>query len=494
MEVLSVILVTVVTFYIIHYLNTWMNKNPKNFPPGPLKLPLIGNLHTVLAKGLHQTLMELSETYGPVFSIQMGLKKIVVLAGYDAVKDALVNHAEEFEERARVPIFEKMDKGLGLPFAHGDNWKIMRRFTISTLRDFGMGKSSLEERIAEECSHMIQKIKSFKGQPFDNTRIIYSAVSNIIVSILLGNRMDYEDPQFKKLLDLMTENIRLLVEKTVLLYNAYPILGILPGSHRRFQKNINELFAFIQCTFVKHLKELDMNDQRSFIDAFLIRQNLEKANPQSYFHNDNLSGLIRSLLNAGTETLSTTLRWCLLMMIKYPHYQEKVQEEISKVIGMAQPKYSHRLQMPFTNAVVHETQRFSDVVPMSLPRESTRDVNFRGYHIPKGTQIIPLLTSVLYDKKQFKAPEEFNPINFLDSEGQFVKNEAFMVFSAGRRVCAGENLARMELFIFFTSLLQKFTFRLPPGVKEVDLTISAGFTLAPVSQKICAIQRLQEDA
>ncbi|XP_073442530.1 cytochrome P450 2K4-like isoform X2 [Dendrobates tinctorius] len=424
----------------------------------------------------------------------MGMRKMVVLSGYDAVKDALVTHAEDFEERPKIPIFEKMDNGLGLSFSHGENWRIMRRFTISTLRDFGMGKRSLEEKITEECSHLIKNIKNFKGEPFDNTRITTSAVSNIIVSMLLGNRMDYEDPQFNRLLDLINENLRLLADKMILLYNLYPVLGILPGSHKTFQKNVKELHTFIQCTFMKHLKVLDMNDQRSFVDAFLAKQSMEKVNSQSYFHNDNLTSLIRSLFTAGTETTSTTIRWCLLMMIKYPHYQEKVQEEISKVIGVAKPNCSHRLQMPFTNAVIHETQRFTDILPLSLPHETARDVNFRGYHLPKGTYIIPLLTSVLHDKKQFKAPKEFDPNNFLDSNGQFVKNEAFLAFSAGRRVCAGENLARMELFLFFTSLLQKFTFRLPPGVSEANLTSNVGLTQAPVHQKICAIPRIHEDA
>ncbi|XP_069832033.1 cytochrome P450 2K6-like [Dendropsophus ebraccatus] len=490
MEAVATILMAAAAIYILY---TWINNKNDNFPPGPRCLPLIGNLRVVLLKGLHKTLMELSETYGPVFSIQIGMKKMVVLAGYDAVKDALITHAEEFEERARVPIYEMMDKGMGLSFSHGDNWKMMRKFTISTLRDFGMGRTSLEERIAEECSYLVQRIKSFKGKPFENTRPMYSAVANIIVSMVFGNRMDYEDPQFNRLVDINIENTKFLGSKMVLLYNVYPALGILLAGYRTIRKNTEELCSFMQCAFMKHLKELDVNDPRGLIDSFLARQNLEKGNPHSYFHIDNLYGLIRSLLNAGTETSSTTLRWALLMMIKYPYYQEKVQEEISKVIGLGQPKYSHRLQMPFTNAVVHETQRFADIVPMNLPHETTQDINFRGYHLPKGTYIIPLLSSVLHDKKQFKSPEEFNPNNFLDSEGQFMKNEAFLPFSAGRRVCAGENLARMEIFIFFTSLLQKFTFCLPPGVSEVDLTPGPGFVVAPLPQDICAIPQIQED-
>uniref|UniRef100_A0A8C5MWS1 Cytochrome P450 n=1 Tax=Leptobrachium leishanense TaxID=445787 RepID=A0A8C5MWS1_9ANUR len=189
------------------------------------------------------------------------------------------------------------------------------------------------------------------------------------------------------------------------------------------------------------------------------------------------------------ETTSTTLRWGILMMIKYPEIQEKVQAEIAQTVGLTQPNYSHREQMPYTNAVIHEIQRFGDILPMVVPHEVTKDVDFKGYFIPKGTRVIPLLSSVLRDKTKFKYPDEFNPNNFLDSEGNFVKNEAFMPFGAGRRICVGETLAKMELFIYFTSLIQRFTFCLPPGADDVNLCAPGGFTNAPPAQTICATSR-----
>ncbi|XP_063771192.1 cytochrome P450 2K4-like [Pseudophryne corroboree] len=486
---LSVATYFVLILVLLYILHRWNKTSSANFPPGPKCWPLIGNLQMLNLKDQHLTYLELAKTYGSVFSVQNGMKKTVVLVGYETVKDALVNHAEEFGERAKTEIFKDMDKGLGLTLSYGENWKVMRRFTITTLRDFGMGKSSIEDKIVEESAYLIDHIASYKGKQFSDLMILNGAVANIIVAILLGYRMNYEDPQFQRLLRLANENVRLLGAPMVLIYNMFPFLRFLPGSHKTIRRNVDEFLAFIRKTFLKHLNDLDENDQRSFIDVFFVRQKDEAEKSQRYFHDDNLTRLMRSLFAAGMETTSTTLSWGLMLMVKYPQIQEKVQEEISRVVGSAQPLYSHRVQMPFTNAVVHEIQRYSDILPQGVARETTRDITYKGYFIPKGTFVIPLLTSVLKDKTQFEKPHEFYPNHFLDDKGNFIKKDAFMPFSAGRRACAGETLARMELFMFFTSLLQKFTFRLPPGASPVDLTPGDGFTKVPKKQMICAVPR-----
>ncbi|XP_053316447.1 cytochrome P450 2K6-like [Spea bombifrons] len=426
----------------------------------------------------------LSEKYGPVFSIQLGTDKMVVLCGYETVKDALVNYAEEFSDRAFVPVLHEISRGYGVIFSNGENWKVMRRFTLSTLRDFGMGKKIIEEKINEECDSLVEMFKSYNGEPFDNTIIINTAVANIIVSILLGHRFDYKNPTLLKLIHLINQNVRLLGSRMIMLYNAYPsVMRWLPGSHKTVFKNAEELQSFVIETFTKQKDQLDLNDQRNLIDAFLVKQ--QEENPELFFNNENLVSLVSNLFVAGTETTSTTLRWGLLLMAKYPEIQKKVKDEIVKVIGSAQPQVEHRKLMPYTDAVIHEIQRFGNIIPGNLPHATSRDITFRGYFIPKGTHVIPLLTSVLQDKTYFEKPDQFYPQHFLDSKGNFMKNEAFLPFSTGRRSCAGENLAKMELFLFFTRLMQQFTFHPPTGV-EVDLSPISGFTRGPSVHEICA--------
>ncbi|XP_026539504.1 cytochrome P450 2K4-like isoform X3 [Notechis scutatus] len=467
---------------------SWKPSCP-NLPPGPRTIPILGNLHMMDLKRPYKTMIELSKKYGPVFCLRLGFQEMVVLTGYETVKEALVNQADAFAERASVPVFRDVSKGFGIIFSHGENWKVMRRFTLSTLRNYGMGKRTIEDKIIEECNVLTKAIKANAGNPFDVQRVITAAVSNIIVSILLGKRYDYEDPTFLRLLEIITENIHLSGTPNILLYNIFPMLGFLLGARKKVTNNRKEFHDFLQTTFIEYVKNLDENDPRNFIDSFLIQQREEnKKMANGYFHNENLKAVSSNLFAAGTETTGSTLRWAILLMMKYPEIQSKVQEEIAKEIGVRQPRIEDRSKMPYTDAVIHEIQRFADIIPTNLPHATTKDITFKGFFIPKGMQIVPLLSSVLHDESQWEKPYQFYPEHFLDSEGKFVKRDAFMPFSAGRRICAGETLAKMELFLFFTSLLQKFTFQPPPGISKNDLNLmpALGFTTPPISYKTCA--------
>ncbi|XP_018426076.1 PREDICTED: cytochrome P450 2K1-like [Nanorana parkeri] len=460
-----------------------------NYPPGPPSFPIIGNMHLISMEKPYVTFQELAEKYGSVYSLQIGPQKIVVLNGHETVKEALVNYAEEFAGRPPVPVFVDISKEHGLIFANGNNWKVMKRFTLSTLRDLGMGKRTIEDKIMEECQCLVKIFTAYKGAPFENTRILNAAVANIIVSILMGHRFEYDDPKLQSLLKIICDNIRIFGSPMVFLYNAFPsLVRWLPGSHRKIMPNLKELHAFIRETFTSQRNQLDVNDQRTVVDAFLVKQKEEKPNPEIFFSDANLTSLITDLFAAGMDTTSSTLQWSLLLMMKYPEIQKNIQNEIEKVIGLGEPQVMHRKLMPYTDAVIHEIQRFGNVVPTNLPHATTKDVTFKGFFIPKGTHVIPLLYSVLRDKEHFERPEEFYPQHFLDSEGNFAKNEAFIPFSAGKRSCAGETLAKMELFLFFTTLLQSFTFQAPPGA-SLDLNPAVGLVTPPLKHEMCAIPR-----
>ncbi|XP_073399232.1 cytochrome P450 2K1-like [Dendrobates tinctorius] len=471
------------------YWKNGIKKSTAKMPPGPMPLPVIGNLNLLDLERPHESLMQLSEKYGEVFTLHFGPKKTVILAGYKIIKEALVTRAEDFGERATSPVFDIVSNGHGIIFSNGEQWKSMRRFTLSTLRDFGMGKKSVEARIQDELMPLIESFRSHNGKPFNAHMLINSAVSNVICSIIFGKRFEYGDSTFEKLIKMLDESAKLAGTPKVLLYNYYPFLGSLLGFHRKLMQYNKDLKNFIsQCSMNRRL-DLDANDITGYIDAYLLKQEQETTKAQTYFNEENLLCSALDLFGAGTETTSTTIRWGILLMMKYPEIQKKVQEEIKTRIKPGQlPTVEDRKNMPYTDAVIHEIQRFGNIVPLNVPRSTPTDVYLRGYLIPKGIEVVPFLTSVLYDKTQWKTPYDFNPNHFLDENGKFVKHDAFMPFSVGRRACAGEALAKMELFLFFTGLLQAFTFYPPPGVSREDLNLKpgVGFTLVPTPYMTCA--------
>ncbi|XP_075125376.1 cytochrome P450 2K1-like [Leptodactylus fuscus] len=489
MELVTVLLSIIVIFFLINVFSSQKQGKYKNFPPGPKPLPILGNILMLDLSNPHKTFYQLYKKYGSVFSVQVGMKKIVILCGYDAIKDALINHAEVFSARPVNPLFSKSIKDHGIMFASGDNWKVMRRFTLSALRDGGMGKKTIENKIIEEAECLVQKLKTYEGKPFGNFTSINAAALNVIVAILISKRFDYDNPTILRLVGLVHEILRLLGSPWARLYNIFPtLMDWLPGPHRTILEKLREFKNLIRVNFTEYKKEVDVNDQRNLVDAFIAKQQEGKPESTQYYHNENLTTVVGDLFVAGMETTSITLRWSFLLMIKYPEIQEKVHNEIDKVIGSARPQMEHRKQMPYTDAVIHEVQRFGDIVSTTVPHAASQDGTFNGYFIPKGTPIIPMLYSIHKDKEYFEKPEEFYPEHFLDLEGNFRQREVFIPFSIGKRTCVGKTLAKMELFLFFTSLLQYFTFKATPGAK-LDLTPAMGSTNSPKPFEVCAIPR-----
>ncbi|XP_069823406.1 cytochrome P450 2D6-like [Dendropsophus ebraccatus] len=467
-------------------------KNGSQFPPGPRGVPFLGNILQVDFRNPAVTFNQLGKEFGDVFSLQYFWKKTVVLNGFEVVKEALINRPEDIADRPQFPIYEKI--GLagdtkGVLFAgYGNSWKEQRRFTLTTLRNFGMGKKSLEERVTEEAQCLCSAFRSQKDQ-FNPHFLINNAVSNVICSIAFGDRFDYDDAKFQRLLRLFEAALKAEFGLLAQILNEVPVLVNVPWLVDRVLQPEYELMAMLKEIVSEHQKTWNPNYIRDFIDAYLVEMEKAKGDNASSFNEGNLLITTYDLFGAGTETTSTTLRWGLLYMILYPDVQFKVQEEIDQVIGRERkPTMGDVLQMPYTNAVIHEVQRCGDIVPLAV-HMAYREVEIKGYNIPKGTTVLINLSSVLKDQQIWEKPFQFYPKHFLDENGKFVKREAFMPFSAGRRACLGEQLARMELFLFFTTLLQQFTFEIPSDQPRPREEPVYALTLSPQPYNIRAITR-----
>ncbi|XP_065131647.2 cytochrome P450 2F2-like [Paramisgurnus dabryanus] len=458
---------------------------PKNFPPGPRPVPFFGNLLQLNIANPLKDFERLANRYGKVYSLYIGSRPTVVLNGFEVMKEALVNKAVEFAGRPQDLMINHVMKEGGVIFAdHGPDWKEHRRFALMTLRNFGLGKQTMEERILGEISHIVDQLNKVVGSSSDPKTMFHNAASNIICMVLFGSRFDYDDAFFKRFIDIIKENGKINNGPWAMIYDALPMVRSLPLPFKKAFTNASTARQMSLNFINEHKKTRVPGEPRDFIDCYLDELD-KRGNDGSSFAEDRLKLYIVDLHFAGTDTTSNTLLTGFLYLMNHPEVQARCQREIDKVLeGKEQASFEDRHNMPYTQAVIHEVQRVANTVPLSVFHCTTKDTELMGYNIPKGTVVIPNLSSVLKEEGQWKFPHGFNPANFLNNEGQFEKPEAFIPFSTGPRMCLGEGLARMELFLIIVTLLRRFHFVWPEDAGEPDYTPVYGITITPRPYKM----------
>uniref|UniRef100_A0A8B9NB72 Cytochrome P450 n=1 Tax=Accipiter nisus TaxID=211598 RepID=A0A8B9NB72_9AVES len=353
--------------------------------------------------------MLMLSTPGPIFTLRFGLGWVVVVIGYEVVWEVLVNRRDEFTDRGQFPLAEKTNKGLGIFMSNGETWVQTQPFTLTMLRDFGMGKRSVEEQVQEEMGLLLQELAQAKGQLFDPAVLLSTAMGNTICHILISERFSYSDEEYHHVLWHLAENFHL--ESSI----AGQVRVFLGGE-------------FLARKVAEHKATLDLEAPQDFMDAFLCRME-QKGNPRMAFRWDNMHAMAFDMFVSGTESTSITLRYCLMLLLEHPEVAGKVQEEIEWVMGRERtPTLRDRGAMPYTEAVLHETLWFLD---LTFIWRAKWDMQPGGFIIPKGCIIYPILSSTLWDPCHFKNPEAFDSRHFLDEKRGFKKSEAFMPFSAG---------------------------------------------------------------
>ncbi|XP_051807656.1 cytochrome P450 2F2-like [Acanthochromis polyacanthus] len=454
-------------------------RRPKNFPPGPPVLPIVGNILQLNLKNPLEDLEKLRKSYGNVYSLFLGRKPIVVINGVKAMKEAMVSKAAEFAGRPQDTLINDVTQRKGLfSVDYGASWKEHRRFSLMTMRNFGLGKKSMEERIHGEIQYTMKMLDKNIGKTLTPQVMFHNMASNIMCQVVFGTRYEYDDEFITTIVQSTTEITKICNGPWAMLYSSLPFIRKLPLPFNKAFKAVKRSSDLVLHLLNEHKKTRVPGEPRDFIDSYL--DELDKKAEDSSFSEDQLIFTAIDLLFAGTDTTSNTLLTAFLYLMNHPHIQERCQQEIDRVLeGKDQVCFDDRHQMPYMQAVIYESQRIANTVPLSVSHNTTKDTELAGYSIPKDTRIIQNLTTVLNEEGQWKYPHEFNPENFLNDQGEFVKPDAFMPFSAGPRMCLGEGLARMELFLIMVTLLRKFKFIWPEDAGEPDYTPVFGITMTP---------------
>lgn len=466
-------------------------------PPGPRGVPFLGVLPSI-KKEFHLMLLDWSKQYGKIFSMFMGSTRIVVLSDYKIIKKALAKN--ELAARPTTVLHDILG-GLGIINSEGKLWKSQRKFLIKQkfgMKNWGSGSSQMEARVSQEVHYLLNSIEAEKKNPFNPADIINCAISNVICSIIMSTRFHHTDPKFQRFMYLFHEGFRLFNQTGPMIF--LPILKHYPGVQdiiNEIKSNRNEMLQFVQFIIKDHQATLDPDTPRDLVDSYLLEiasareaGTMDEVFPDCEDPEAQLEQILLDIFSAGVETLKTTLQWCILHMLREPEVKKKVQDELETVVGRHRlPCLEDMPNLPYTRATILESMRRSTVVPTGVTHGTTRNVVLEGHLIPKGTHVIPNLHAVHMDPEVWDQPEEFRPERFINEEGKVQKPKQFMPFGAGQRMCLGDNLAEMELQLFFSSLLHVYDLASPENTPLPSLRGVAGVTLCPEDFEVNFIPR-----
>ncbi|KAH3708021.1 cytochrome P450 2H1-like [Dreissena polymorpha] len=469
-----------------------LSRRTGNLPPSPgLCLPIIGHSYLMRAD-MRPTLARLRKKCGDVYYMQWGSVPVVILSGYDVIMDAFKKQADLFAGRPKMFVLEKVTRGKGIAMTSGEPWREHRRFTLGTLKDFGMGKTRLDATIQEQAALMVEEIGKHNGEPFDPKDVISAHVANVICSMVFRKQFKHDDPRFKGIIQKFDENIK----SAGGIANFFPWAARLPGDPlgvRRMIANSDAVLAYCADIVREHVETYDENCIEDLVSAYIRElKKHEQTNEQTTMSYEYLETLIADLFMAGSETTTTALRWSLVCLTEYPEIQERLYREITSSIGIFRtPSVLDRSSLVYVEAFYMEVLRFCNLTIILGLHATTETATLRGYTIPTDAVIIPDLESVFSDPDIWGDPLVFRPDRFIDEHGKLIKRDEFIAFFIGKRSCVGESLARTELLLFLSSLVQRFRFESPVG-EEVSMATTDGvFGLvhAPKPYRIVAVPR-----
>lgn len=429
-------------------------------PPGPWGFPVLGHLH-LLGKNPAKSLMNMSKTYGDVFLIRMGSWPTLVLNSKEVIREAMVDYPEIFSDRPEFFTAKSINDMKNLAFgSYTPRWRLHRKIGNNVLRQFVFSKTKqTEEIVNREASIVVDNFLQTRGGQFCPHDDIFLGIGSIIYQLCFGaSKNCREDAKFV----LFVKNAKTFFETTGAgnPLDVFPWLRfILPWKARRFLNLLGLNKEIVNEKIEEHRATYSIHDHRDIADGLIAAAEKYGNSPELYngITKQEILSTLEEFIGAGFETVSTTLEWIVLYLSYHKHVQERVQAEIDNVIGSRKPTLKDRGKLPFTEATILEVMRMASVLPTLLPHSTTSDTVFQNYKIKKGTVVFCNVYATARDTEIWENPDQFQPERFLNENNEIImpKADALLTFGLGRRRCLGENLARMELFLFVTNIVQR---------------------------------------
>ncbi|XP_044039949.1 steroid 17-alpha-hydroxylase/17,20 lyase isoform X2 [Siniperca chuatsi] len=460
------------------------------------RLPVLGSLPW-LRGGLppHLLFTQLARRYGSLFALYLGPHYTVVVNDHRHAREVLLQRGRDFAGRPSMVTADLLTRG-GKDIAFSDYsplWKSHRRLVHNSFTLFGEGTGRLQDIVLSSVDSLCAELLSSGWRGFDPSPAVTRAVTNVVCTLVFSATYRHGDAELQEVIRYNDGIVQTIARGG--LVDIYPWMKVFPNKTlSKLKECIAVRDRLLSRKLEEHKASLSDGDPRDLLDA-LLKGKMDSGQGQKSsgsederITDDHVLMTAAEAFGAGVETTSTTLLWILAYLLHHP--EERVQKELDEHVGSERAVcVSDRGRLPYLDCVINEGMRIRPVSPVLIPHTAMTDSSIGGHSVGRGTRVLVNMWSIHHDPQHWNQPDLFNPDRFLDDQGQRFTPSCFLPFGAGPRVCVGESLARLELFLFLSSLLQRMSFTLPDGAPPPNLQGRLGVVLQPLPYKVIVTPR-----
>ncbi|KAN0048025.1 hypothetical protein ACTA71_002416 [Dictyostelium dimigraforme] len=455
------LIIILLIYYFIKYFKA-DNRNLLSLP-GPLPLPIIGNLYQI-GKDAHLTISEFSKKYNGIFRIWLGGTYYVVVSDYKLIREIVIENFGNF--RDRISIFETIhgENESGILGCNGNSWdnnkeiimKSYKKISNKDMNDFILSKS-------KELIHFFENngIKSNDDGSIiiEKSRFYFHSLTlTIMFKMIFNDNKSFKLYSTTNEFNIIFETISSLLNSLNINNVIYDMIGILQPVILKYKKIIQKnscLSKLVIEKFNYRIKENNFQKEnfkpKDLLDSLIYVVNQEEGGLNEK-QIDNIINICIDFLMAGTDTTGSAIEWVILKLVNNPEYQELIFQEL-KTINKSEITSNDKLMTPLLNSFIKETNRLYPIAPIALPRKSTNEIIIgdNRYYIPANTNILMDVRGFSLDENNFNNANEFIPDRFINSKVTDSLN-----FGVGPRNCIGQTIAMSQMYIFISNLLLNY--------------------------------------